>query len=65
MRASKITVSGVAPVKPELSAIGQQVKAMVGEPIPVDPVLTVSQKEGKLISTLAGLKQMVNVHTIL
>ena len=44
-------------VKPELSAIGQQVKSMLGEPIPANPVLTVSQKEGKLISTLAGLKQ--------
>ena len=44
-------------VKPELSAIGQQVKAMIGEPIPANPVLTVSQKEGVLISTFAGLKQ--------
>ncbi len=46
------------PVTPvALSAIGQQVKAMIGEPIPVDPVLTVSKDEGILISALAGLKQ--------
>ena len=44
-------------VKPELSAIGQQVKAMIGEPIPADPVLTVSKDEGKLIIAFAGLKQ--------
>ena len=44
-------------VKPELSAIGQQVKAMIGEPIPANPVLTVSKDEGKLISVFAGLKQ--------
>lgn len=51
MKASK-TVA-----KPELSALGQQVKAMVGEPIPADPVLTVSKDEGKLIIAFAGLKQ--------
>ena len=44
-------------VKPELSAIGQQVKAMIGEPIPANPALTVSKAEGVLISTLSGLKQ--------
>jgi hypothetical protein len=55
MKASKSTV-----VKPELSALGQQVKAMVGEPIPADPVLTVSKDEGALISALAGLKQSSN-----
>jgi hypothetical protein len=37
--------------------LGQQVKAMLGEPIPVNPVLVVSNAEGILISTLAGLKQ--------
>ena len=55
MKASKATV-----VKPELSALGQQVKAMVGEPIPANPVLTVSKDEGALISALAGLKQTSN-----
>ena len=53
MKASKT----VSPVTPALSAIGQQVKAMVGEPIPADPVLTVSKDEGKLIIAFAGLKQ--------
>ena len=53
MKASKT----VSPVTPALSAIGQQVKAMVGEPIPADPALTVSKAEGVLISTLSGLKQ--------
>ena len=43
--------------EPVISALGQQVKAMIGEPIPVDPVLVVSKDEGVLISTLAGLKQ--------
>jgi len=52
MKASKTTVA-----KPELSALGQQVKAMIGEPIPADPVLTVSKDEGKLIIAFAGLKQ--------
>lgn len=47
-------------VKPELSALGQQVKAMIGEPIPANPVLTVSKDEGALISALAGLKQSSN-----
>ena len=51
------TVAPVAPVAPVVSALGQQVKAMLGEPIPANPVLTVSQKEGVLISTFAGLKQ--------
>ena len=51
------SVKTVSPVTPALSAIGQQVKAMIGEPIPANPVLTVSQKEGVLISTFAGLKQ--------
>jgi len=55
MKSSKATV-----VKPELSALGQQVKAMVGEPIPSNPVLTVSKDEGALISALAGLKQTSN-----
>lgn len=54
MKASKTVV------KPELSALGQQVKAMVGEPIPANPVLTVSKDEGALISALAGLKQSSN-----
>ena len=53
MKASKT----VSPVTPVLSALGQQVKAMVGEPIPADPVLTVSKDEGKLIIAFAGLKQ--------
>ena len=48
-----VTSSG----EPVISALGQQVKAMIGEPIPADPVLTVSKAEGVLISTLAGLKQ--------
>ena len=51
------TSKTVSPVTPVLSAIGQQVKAMVGEPIPADPVLTVSKDEGKLIIAFAGLKQ--------
>lgn len=55
MKASRTVVTSVAPVA--LSAIGQQVKAMIGEPIPADPVLTVSKTEGVLISTFAGLKQ--------
>ena len=58
MKASKkaltpVTSSG----EPVISALGQQVKAMVGEPIPADPVLTVSKDEGKLIIAFAGLKQ--------
>lgn len=57
MRASKITVTSVAPVAPVVSALGQQVKAMIGEPIPANPALTVSKAEGVLISTLSGLKQ--------
>lgn len=57
MRASKITVTSVAPVAPVVSALGQQVKAMIGEPIPTNPALTVSKAEGVLISTLSGLKQ--------
>ena len=48
-----VTSSG----EPVISALGQQVKAMVGEPIPADPVLTVSKDEGKLIIAFAGLKQ--------
>ena len=51
------SVKTVTPVTPALSAIGQQVKAMVGEPIPANPVLTVSKDEGKLIRVFAGLKQ--------
>jgi hypothetical protein len=51
------SVKTVSPVTPALSAIGQQVKAMVGEPIPANPVLTVSKDEGKLIIAFAGLKQ--------
>jgi hypothetical protein len=43
--------------EPVISALGQQVKAMLGEPIPANPVLTVSKDEGVLISTLSGLKQ--------
>ena len=54
------SVKTVTPVTPALSAIGQQVKAMVGEPIPADPVLTVSKDEGILISAFAGLKQSTN-----
>jgi hypothetical protein len=50
----------VAPVAPALSALGQQAKAMLGEPIPANPVLTVSKDEGILISALAGLKQTSN-----
>ena len=58
MKASKkaltpVTSSG----EPVISALGQQDKAMVGEPIPADPVLTVSKDEGKLIIAFAGLKQ--------
>jgi hypothetical protein len=59
MKASK-TVAPVAPVEPALSALGQQAKAMLGEPIPANPVLTVSKDEGILISALAGLKQTSN-----
>jgi hypothetical protein len=55
MTASKKPVAPVA-----LSALGQQVKAMVGEPIPANPVLTVSKDEGILISAFAGLKQTTN-----
>ena len=51
------TVTPVAPVAPVVSALGQQVKAMLGEPIPVNPVLVVSKDEGVLISAFAGLKQ--------
>jgi hypothetical protein len=58
MTASKKTV--VPAPAPALSALGQQVKAMVGEPIPADPVLTVSKDEGILISAFAGLKQTTN-----
>ena len=47
----------VAPVAPALSALGQQAKAMLGEPIPANPVLVVSEDEGILISAFAGLKQ--------
>jgi hypothetical protein len=54
MKASKTVV------KPELSALGQQVKSMLGEPIPANPVLTVSKDEGILISAFAGLKQTTN-----
>ena len=52
----------VAPVVPPvaLSALGQQAKAMLGEPIPANPVLTVSKDEGILISAFAGLKQTTN-----
>ena len=58
MKASKkaltpLTSSG----EPVISALGQQVKAMIGEPIPANPVLVVSKDEGILISALAGLKQ--------
>jgi hypothetical protein len=55
-----MTASKKPVVKPELSALGQQVKAMVGEPIPANPVLTVSKDEGILISAFAGLKQTTN-----
>jgi hypothetical protein len=54
------TSKQVAPVAPVISALGQQVKAMIGEPIPVDPVLVVSKDEGILISAFAGLKQTTN-----
>jgi len=60
MKASKTTVAPVAPVAPVVSALGQQVKAMLGEPIPVNPVLVVSKDEGILISAFAGLKQSTN-----
>ena len=56
MKASK-QVTPVVSTEPVVSALGQQVKAMVGEPIPADPVLTVSKDEGKLIIAFAGLKQ--------
>jgi hypothetical protein len=61
MKASKkaltpLTSSG----EPVISALGQQVKAMLGEPIPANPVLTVSKDEGILISAFAGLKQTTN-----
>jgi len=46
--------------EPVISALGQQVKAMIGEPIPVNPVLVVSKDEGVLISAFAGLKQTTN-----
>ena len=51
------TSKQVTPIAPVVSALGQQVKAMIGEPIPADPVLTVSKDEGKLIIAFAGLKQ--------
>jgi hypothetical protein len=60
MTASKKPVAPVAPVAPALSALGQQAKAMLGEPIPANPVLTVSKDEGILISAFAGLKQASN-----
>jgi hypothetical protein len=54
------SVKTVAPVAPVVSALGQQVKAMLGEPIPANPVLVVSKDEGILISAFAGLKQSTN-----
>lgn len=57
MKASKTVAPTVAPTEPTVSALGQQVKSMLGEPIPANPVLTVSKTEGVLISTFAGLKQ--------
>lgn len=56
MKTSK-QVAPVVSTEPVVSALGQQVKSMLGEPIPADPVLTVSKTEGVLISAFAGLKQ--------
>lgn len=53
-------MKSVKTVAPVVSALGQQVKAMLGEPIPANPVLTVSKDEGTLISAFAGLKQSAN-----
>ena len=38
-----------------VSAIGQQVKAMMGEAIPADPVLTIGADESKLLEQYGEL----------
>jgi len=40
---------------PEVSAIGQQVKAMLGEPIPSNPVLVINADEGKQLEEFGKL----------